>query len=49
MAEEHAEKHEHGTMNIEEQQKTFDAFVAYVGRGIAVCLIALVLLYLING
>ncbi|MEL6915296.1 MAG: aa3-type cytochrome c oxidase subunit IV [Pseudomonadota bacterium] len=49
MADDHAEKHEHGTMNIEDQQKTFEAFLFYVGRGMAVCIVALILLYLVNG
>lgn len=43
------EKHVHGSMNIEVQQKTFDAFLSYVGRGMAVCIVLLILIYLING
>ncbi|MEM9853182.1 MAG: aa3-type cytochrome c oxidase subunit IV [Pseudomonadota bacterium] len=43
------EEHVVGTMNIDVQEKTFAAFVAYVGRGMAVCVVALILLYLING
>lgn len=43
------EEHVVGTMNIEAQEKTFEAFLSYVGRGMAICIVALVLLYLING
>lgn len=49
MADDHGEKHEHGTMNTEVQEKTFEMFIYYVGRGMAVCIVALILLYLING
>ena len=45
----HGAKHEHGTMDIEVQEKTFELFLAYVGRGMAVSVIALILLYIING
>ncbi|MEM1237852.1 MAG: aa3-type cytochrome c oxidase subunit IV [Pseudomonadota bacterium] len=47
--ENHGEKHVHGSMDIEVQERTFEAFLSYVGRGMAVCVIALILLYLING
>lgn len=43
------EKHVAGTMNIEVQEKTFEAFLSIVGRSMAVCIVALILLYLING
>ncbi|MEM8592583.1 MAG: aa3-type cytochrome c oxidase subunit IV [Pseudomonadota bacterium] len=46
---EHGEQHVAGTMNIEVQERTFENFLSYVGRGMAVCIIALILLYLING
>ena len=45
----HGEKHVHGSMNIEVQEKTFEGFLSFVGRGVAVCIVALILLYLING
>lgn len=43
------QKHEHGKMNIEVQEKTFESFVRAVAWGTAICLVSLVLLYLING
>lgn len=43
------EKHEHGKMNIEVQEKTFEGFVRAVSWGTGICAVALVLLYLING
>lgn len=46
---EHHEEHVVGTMNIDVQEKTFEAFLSLVGRGMAVCVVALILLYLING
>ncbi|MCH2077103.1 MAG: aa3-type cytochrome c oxidase subunit IV [Rhodobacteraceae bacterium] len=46
---EHHEAHVHGSMNIETQEKTFEGFLSLVGRGMAVCIIALILLYMING
>ncbi|MEL6550461.1 MAG: aa3-type cytochrome c oxidase subunit IV [Pseudomonadota bacterium] len=49
MADDHAEKHEHGTMNIETQEKTFAQFLSIVGRGMVICIVALILLYLVNG
>ncbi|MEM1375380.1 MAG: aa3-type cytochrome c oxidase subunit IV [Pseudomonadota bacterium] len=45
----HDEGHVQGSMNIEVQEKTFEGFLSMVGRGMAVCVIALILLYLING
>ena len=44
-----ADKHEHGSMNIDVQNKTFDGFIAWVGWAVVVILVSLVLLYLING
>ncbi|MEO0487183.1 MAG: aa3-type cytochrome c oxidase subunit IV [Pseudomonadota bacterium] len=44
-----SDAHVVGTMNIEVQEKTFEVFLGFVGRGMAICLIALVLLYMING
>ncbi|MEM9350419.1 MAG: aa3-type cytochrome c oxidase subunit IV [Pseudomonadota bacterium] len=49
MADENGEKHVHGSMDTTEQQKMFDSFVSWVGRGIAICIVLLILLYLING
>ena len=49
MADEKGEKHVHGSMNIEAQEEMFAAFVSWVGRSIAVCIVLLILLYLING
>lgn len=43
------QKHEHGTMNIEDQEKTFANFATFVAKSIVVIVVALVLLYLING
>ena len=43
-----AEHHEHGTMDIEVQEKTFDGFMKFVVRGAIICIVALVLLALIN-
>ena len=42
-------KHEHGTMNIEVQEKTFAGFTSFVTRTVVVIIVALVLLALING
>ncbi|MEM6728038.1 MAG: aa3-type cytochrome c oxidase subunit IV [Pseudomonadota bacterium] len=44
-----SEEHVVGSMNIEDQERTFALFLAFVGRGMAVCVVALILLYLING
>lgn len=41
--------HEHGSMDIEVQEKTFAGFVTYVTRGIIICIVALILLAMING
>ncbi|MEM1235005.1 MAG: aa3-type cytochrome c oxidase subunit IV [Pseudomonadota bacterium] len=45
----HEEGHVQGSMNIEVQEKTFEVFLSFVGRGMAICVVALILLYLING
>lgn len=42
-------KHVHGEMNMDAQEKAFDGFISMVGKGAVVVLVALVLLYLING
>ena len=44
-----AEHHEHGTMNIDVQEKTFDGFMKFVVRSVIVIIVALILLALING
>ena len=43
------QKHEHGTMSTEVQEKTFAGFTSLVSKSTVVILVALVLLYLING
>ena len=43
------QKHEHGTMNTDVQEKTFAGFMSLVSKSTVVILVALVLLYLING
>ncbi|QFU09833.1 Bacterial aa3 type cytochrome c oxidase subunit IV [Rhodobacteraceae bacterium THAF1] len=42
-------KHSHGSMNIEEQEKTFEGFVKWTVRTVIAIIVALVLLALING
>ncbi|MGB0797751.1 MAG: aa3-type cytochrome c oxidase subunit IV [Planktomarina sp.] len=42
-------KHEHGTMNTDVQEKTFATFIGFVSKSVVVIIVALVLLYLING
>jgi hypothetical protein len=41
--------HKHGDMDITEQEKTFEGFVRILGYAIGGILVALVLLYAING
>ena len=43
------EKHSHGSMNIEAQEKTFEGFVKWVTRTTIVIIVSLILLGLING
>ena len=43
------QKHEHGTMDTDVQEKTFAGFMSLVSKSTVVILVALVLLYLING
>ncbi len=43
------EKHVHGSMSTEEQEKTFEAFTSWVGYSMAVCVVTLIVLYLIAG
>lgn len=42
-------EHEHGSMDISVQEKTFDGFVKITIRTTIVIIVALVLLALING
>lgn len=41
--------HEPGSMDITEQERTFDAFVKWTGRAVVVIIVALLLLYIVNG
>ena len=43
------QKHEHGSMSTDDQEKTFASFVGVVSKSVVVIAVALVLLYLING
>ena len=43
------QKHEHGSMSTDDQEKTFGSFVGVVSKSVVVITVALVLLYLING
>jgi len=43
------QKHEHGKMDTGVQEKTFAGFMSFVSKSTVVILVALVLLYLING
>ena len=43
------QKHEHGSMSTEDQEKTFANFMGIVSKSTVVVIVALVLLYLING
>ncbi|PZX19570.1 aa3 type cytochrome c oxidase subunit IV [Palleronia aestuarii] len=42
-------KHEHGSMDIEAQKRTFDAFVTWTVRTVIAIIVLLILLALING
>ncbi len=41
--------HKHGEMDTTVQEKTFDGFISMVTKGSIICIVALVLLALING
>ena len=43
------EKHEHGSMNTDVQEKTFANFMSLVSKSTVIILLSLVLLYLVNG
>lgn len=40
------EKHEHGTMNIEMQERAFDGFMRWVTNGTIVIIVVLILMAL---
>jgi hypothetical protein len=42
-------EYEHGSMNIEEQEKTFNGFVKLTKNITIAIIVALILLYMING
>lgn len=44
-----AEKHTHGSMDISVQEKTFASFMNWVTKTTIVIIVALILLYFING
>ncbi len=41
--------HKHGEMDISVQEKTFNGFMSMVTKGAILCIVALILLALING
>lgn len=43
------EKHEHGSMNIDVQEKTFEQFMTWITYSCVVIVVTLILLYLIGG
>lgn len=43
------QKYEHGSMSTADQEKTFANFMGIVSKSTVVIVVALVLLYLING
>ena len=42
-------EYKHGSMNVDEQEKTFHGFVKWVANAIVIIIVALILLALING
>ena len=42
-------EHEPGKMDIADQERTFDAFIQWTTRAVIAILVALVLLYIVNG
>ncbi len=42
-------EHEPGKMDIEEHERTFEGFVRWSVRAVIVIVVALILLYLVNG
>ena len=47
MADEH--HHEHGTMDITAQERTFAGFMWWASRVVVTVIVLLILLYLVNG
>ena len=43
------EKHEHGSMDIKDHEKTFLGFVKFTTYSVVIILLALVLLAIVNG
>ena len=43
------QKHEHGSMSTDDQEKTFARFMGIVSKSTVMIVVALVLLYVING
>ena len=43
------QKNEHGSMDVSVQEKSFSSFISIVSRSSIAIIVALVLLYLING
>ena len=43
------QKHKHGSMSTADQEKTFANFMGIVSKSTVVMVVALVILYLING
>ena len=41
--------HEHGSMNITEQERTFAGFMWWSSRVVVTVIVLLILLYLLNG
>lgn len=41
--------HKHGEMDISVQERTFNGFMSMVTKGTIICIVALVLLAMING
>lgn len=44
-----ADKHEHGSMNIEVQEATFSSFIQWMMRGAMVVIFLLIILYVVGG
>lgn len=42
-------EHDHGNMDITEQERTFEAFVRWTIRTVIVILVALIFLAIVNG
>lgn len=44
-----ADKHEHGKMDISEQERTFDGFVKIIAWGAGISILVIVFIGLVNG